>query len=128
MNFIRAILVGAAIWLFIFVAFAVVDNIPILKGSLNTQATIVALLIVPFAAFGASIYYKNGSQANGLLVGLVMAFTALLLDAFITVPLIELPKGNTYESFFSYPLLWLLVVLNIATVYVYWRSKISENP
>lgn len=127
MNFMRAILIGALIWLFIFLTFALVDNISFLKGSLNAQTTIVALLIIPFAAFGASIYYKKGSTANGLLLGLIMAFTALILDALITVPLIELPKGNTYESFFSYPILWLLVVLNIATIYVYWRFKISEN-
>jgi hypothetical protein len=127
MNSIRAILTGALVWVCIFMTFTVFDNIPILKGSLNTQATIVAILVILFAAFGASIYYKNGIKDNGLIVGIIMALSALVLDALITVPLIEIPNGNTYEGFFTYPLLWLIVVVNITTVYMYWRLIVDKR-
>lgn len=127
LNIKRAALVGALMWLLVFFAFAIVDIIPVFHGSPNTQAMFVALLIMPMAAFAASIYYKNGNCGNGLLLGSIMAITALMLDALITVPLIELPKGNTYGSFFTYPFLWVLVALNIVTIYVYWRIRNKGN-
>lgn len=55
------------------------------------------------------------------------ALTALILDALITVPFIEIPNGRSYQSFYTYPLLWLLVVINIATVYTFWRLKIKPD-
>lgn len=126
MNIIRVVLVGALVWLCILVSFAILSGIPSVKDSLNMQALIVALLIIPFAALGASLYYKNGNIGNGLVVGFIMAITALVLDAVITVPLIEIPHGNTYAEFFSNPLLWVLVAINITTVYTYWRLKLSK--
>lgn len=123
MNVVRAVLAGAFVWLCVLITFAVLDTIAVVKGSPVILATIAILLMVPFAAFGVSIYYKRGNKANGLLVGLIMALTALVLDALLTVPFIEIPHGNTYEAFFTHPLLWSLVAVNITTVYMYWRLK-----
>ncbi|MEM0575821.1 DUF5367 family protein [Flavobacterium polysaccharolyticum] len=125
MNKIRAILTGALVWLLIFIVFAILSNISITKDSLNLQASIVGIFIIPFATFGASIYYKNGNKNNGFIVGLIMVATALVLDAIITVPLIEIPHGRGYQSFYTYPLLWLLVAVNLATVYFYWKLKVK---
>lgn len=127
MNILRAFLVGALVWLCILVTFAILAEIPTVKDSSNIQALIVALLIIPFAACGASIYYKNGNIGNGLVLGLLMSATALLLDALVTVPLIEIPQGNTYGEFFSYPLLWILVAINIATVYMFWKLRLNRQ-
>jgi hypothetical protein len=127
MQNIRAILTGALVWIFILIAFICLGYVPILKDSLNLQALIVGILIIPFALFGASIYYKNGNKDNGAVLGVKMVVTALLLDALITVPFVEIPNGGSYHSFYTYPLLWLLVAINIATVYFYWKIKMKPQ-
>lgn len=122
----RAVLSGALVWSCISVTFAGLEYVSFLEGSMDTTALIVAIFVVPFAAWGASFYYKKDRKFHGFLVGLIMALTALLLDALITVPLIEMPKGNSYYGFYSYPLLWLLVAINIITVYAYWRIVVRR--
>lgn len=126
MNKVRAISIGAFVWLFIALAFAGLGNVPLIKDSLDQQALIISILIIPLALFGASIYYKNGSKGNGFTVGLVMVGTALLLDALITVPFVEIPNGGSYQSFYTYPLLWVLVMINLATVYLFWKVKFTK--
>ncbi|KOY85263.1 hypothetical protein AD998_03020 [bacterium 336/3] len=125
-NF-RAILTGALIWLFIFITFVVLGYTPTIKDSLNQQTLIVAIFIIPFALFGASIFYKNGNKVHGLISGTIMSVTAIILDALITVPFVEIPKGGSYESFFTFPLFWLLVTINTVTVYFYWFFKIKRS-
>ncbi len=123
MKHLRAVVIGAMVWAFIFVTFALLGLVPTLKDSLNLQALVAGVLIVPYGIFGASVFYKNGNKENGVTIGIIMALTALILDALITVPFIEIPNGRTYQSFFSYPLLWLLVFINIATVSFFLEIK-----
>lgn len=127
MNIIRAISVGALVWVFIFTAFTILSYLPVIQDSLDKQALIIAVLIVPFAVFGASLYYKKGNKGHGLKVGLVMVAIAFSLDALITVPLLEIPNGRGYLSFFSYPLLYLLAAVNVLSVYLYWRLKVVRQ-
>ncbi|NGM66818.1 DUF5367 family protein [Sphingobacterium sp. SGR-19] len=126
MKHFRAISIGAMVWAFIFLTFAVLEFVPAIKDSLNLQMLVVGILIVPYAIFGASIFYRNGNEENGMKVGVIMALTALILDALVTVPLIEIPRGGSYQSFYSFPLLWLLAFINIGTIYVYWRLKNND--
>jgi len=107
------------VWLFVSIAFAILGYVPSIKDSLDHQTLIVGVLVIPFATLGAAFYYKSGSKGSGVIIGLTMAVTALLLDALITVPFIEIPNGGSYQRFFSYPLLWLLVAVNMVTVYFY---------
>lgn len=125
-NF-RAISTGALIWLFVFTTFSLLGYVPTIKDSLNHQTLIVALLIIPYALFGTSIYYKNGNKVHGLVSATIMSLTAILLDVLITVPLVEIPKGGSYIRFFTYPLFWLLVAINTSTVYLYWIFKIKQS-
>ncbi len=127
MNKIRAILTGSLVWLLVFTTFLVLAYLPRFKDSLDLQASIVAILIIPFAIFGASIYYKNGNKDHGLMVGIIMVITALLLDVLITVPFVVIPTGGSYHSFFTYPPLWVLVLINISTIYFYWKRKIVNS-
>ncbi|PRD54652.1 DUF5367 family protein [Sphingobacterium gobiense] len=127
MKHFRAISIGAMVWVFIFLTFAVLEYVPTIKDSLNLQVLAVGILIVPYAIFGASIFYKNGNEEHGMKVGIIMALTALILDAVVTVPFVEIPRGGSYQSFFSFPLLWVLAFINIATVYFYWRLKNKES-
>lgn len=125
MNKIRAISTGALIWLFIFITFASLSYVPVIKHSLTQQALIVGVLIIPFAFLGASLFYKNGNKLHGLVTSVIMSITAIILDALITVPLVEIPKGGSYESYFTFPLFWLLVAINTATIYLYWKLRIK---
>ena len=57
-----------------------------------------------------------------------MVSTAILLDVIITVPLVEIPyNGGSYQAFFTNPLLWILVIENVAVVYFYWRLKVRRQ-
>lgn len=127
MLFLRAILSGLFVWTCASVSFYILGNIPIIKDYFLVQALIVMICISFYAFIAAKFYYKKGSQTNGIEAGILMSGTALLLDIFITVPLIEIPNGRSYQSFFSSPVLWILVLITVFTVYFYWRKKIKLN-
>lgn len=127
MNNFRAILSGALVWLLIFITFGILAYIPEIKDSMNQQALIVGILIIPYAVVGARFYYKNNKKDSGVILGIIMVSTALILDALITVPFFTIPNGGSYVSFYSYTLLWLLVFINLITVYFYWYLKIKSN-
>ena len=121
---LRGIVSGVFVWLCVSISFYILENILILKDSLIAKALIVMICISFYTFFGAQFYYKKGNQTNGLVLGIIMSATALLLDVFITVPFVEIPNGRSYQSFFSSPLLWVLVLITVFTVYFYWRKKI----
>ncbi len=126
-SILKASLIGVLVWALVFTAFSILAFVPVVKDSLDLQASILAVLIVPFATLGATLYYKNGNHDHGLKVGLISVVIALSLDALITVPYIEIPNGGSYQSFFGYPLLYLLVAVNILTFYLYWRLKVMNK-
>ncbi len=127
MKYLRAVFSGSVVWILISITFMILTFIPVIKESLNQQALVVAILIVPYSLFGAYLYYKDGNKHNGLLLGIIMVVVALLLDALITVPFIEIPSGGSYISFYFYPVLWVFVGINIATVYLFWKVKIDRK-
>lgn len=125
MKISRAIFSGAIMWVLVFTSFILMNMVPGIKDSVMYQSVIISVLMIPFAAFGAHTYYKRGVRKNGLIVGTVMATTALGLDALITVPLVEIPyNGSSYAAFFTNPLLWILVCLAVLVVYLYWRWRV----
>ncbi len=130
MKIIRAILAGTFVWALIFSVFTITGFIPAIQEPALLQWIIVAAFIIPFAWAGAAIYYKKEEVAkiNGLYSGSIMLATALVLDALITVPFIEIPyNGSSYSAFFTNPLLWVLVLENIAVIYLYWRFKVKST-
>jgi hypothetical protein len=130
MKTTRAILSGALIWVLVFSLFAVLTFLPVTKDSEFLQGLISILLLIPFALLGAAFYWKKGDTSQGFIYALIMAATALFLDAIITVPLFEMPyTGRGYKEFCSNPLLWILVFENMAVIYSYWSLKIKKlNP
>lgn len=124
MNYLRAILSGIIVWICVVLTFYFLEHTPIIQQSLNAQNLIIAILIILYAWIGAFFYYKNGNKTFGLSIGIMMSLTAILLDSLLFVPLVEIPKGNTYQDFFSNPLLYTLAILNVLTVYFYWRLKV----
>lgn len=127
MNYLRAVLSGIMLWICVAVTFYILEHTPIIKDSLNIQTVIICLFIIFYSAIGASFHYKKAISISGFQVGVIMSLTAILLDALLFVPLVEIPKGNTYQDFFSNPLVWILAILNIATVYFYSKTKLKIN-
>lgn len=124
---IRAILVGALIWLLIFSTFTVLSYLPNIKNSALQQFLIVAPLVIPFTILGAYIFYKNGNKTNGFIIGLIIVTTALILDVLITVPFTIIPNQGNYHSFFTSKFLWILVAEVVTIVYFYWVLKIKTK-
>ncbi|MFB9108540.1 DUF5367 family protein [Flavobacterium gyeonganense] len=127
MNYPRSILAGIIAWLCVVITFYVLEHIPFFKKSTTAQAFIAAFTIIFYAWFAAWFYYKKAAKKSGLLVGIVITGTALVLDVLVTVPLIEIPKGSSYQAFFSNPILWILAVINVLTVYVYLKRNTKIN-
>ena len=127
MIYLRAVLSGLFVWTCVSLSFYVLGSIPVIKDSFYWQAFIVMMGISFYAFLAAQFYYKKGYQTNGMLVGSIMSGTALLLDMLITVPLVEIPNGSSYQSFLSSSILWILVLVTVLTVYFYWKKKIKSN-
>lgn len=123
MKYIRALFSGFLVWLCVSITFYLLENISILKDHFLAQVVIITILIVVYAFAAAKFYYKKTYRTNGLILGILMSGTALLLDVFITVPFIEIPNGRGYQSFFSSPVLWLLTFINTMTVFFTGRKK-----
>lgn len=127
MKYLKILLPGISVWLCVSLSFYILGFIPLINGSFRSQAVIAMIFIVLYANESAFFYYKNGIKLHGLLLGIIMSLTALLLDALITVPFIEIPNGRSYYSFFSSPVLWILAGINSITVYCFWKMKIKSK-
>lgn len=126
MNYFRAMLSGVLVWMLVITTFTTLSSIPGIQDSLFKQSIIVSLLMVCYATLGAILYYKKGNRDHGLKVGVVISATALALDVLVTVPFFEIPAGGSYQSFFTSSALWILVSINNATLYVYWKHRFQE--
>nr|WP_315151723.1 DUF5367 family protein [uncultured Flavobacterium sp.] len=127
MNWGRAIVSGTIAWFCVVITFYVLENIPIVQKSSTAMAIVAAFTIVFYAWFAAVFYYKKAEKKYGLQAGIVITATALILDALITVPFIEIPKGSSHQAFFSNPLLWILAIINVITVFVYWKRNFASR-
>ncbi|MBF4464234.1 DUF5367 family protein [Flavobacterium sp. LC2016-12] len=125
MHFLRGMLSGLFVWTCVSLSFYILGSIPVIKDSFFAQAFIVMIVISFYVFLAAQFYYKKGYQTNGMIVGIIIAGTALLLDIFITVPFVEIPNGRSYQSFFSSPVLWILVLITVFTVYFYWKKNVK---
>ena len=127
MNWGKAIISGTIAWLCVVLTFYVLENIPFVQKSSTVLAVIAAFSIVLYAWFAAVFYYKKAEKKFGLQAGIVITATALILDTLITVPFIEIPKGSSHQTFFSNPLLWILAIINVITVFVYWKLNFASR-
>ncbi|MNX27333.1 hypothetical protein D3C86_574190 [compost metagenome] len=125
MLYLRGIVSGLFVWICVSLSFYILEHIPLIKDSFLAQAFIVMICISLYAFLGAQFYYKKGYQTNGIITGILMSGTALLLDVLITIPFIEIPNGRSYQSFFNSPVLWTLVLITVFTVYFYWKKNIK---
>ena len=84
---------------------------------------VLSLIIIPAALIGAYIYYRNGHQTNGFILGVSMFMIAIIMDALVTVPFFIIPYGGNYVSFFTDPGFWLIGLEYISVVTVYSHIK-----
>ena len=119
MNFLKIALAGMVVWLLVITTFTVLPYVAIVKESMTLQSLVVVSLMPLYSSIGSWIYYRRTGSNHGVWVGVCASLTALLMDVMITVPFFEIPNGGSYGQFFSSPVLWLLVFINIATFYAY---------
>jgi len=123
MKLLRAIGVGALLWILIFVEISVT----MLGLRLSNVATYIIhyFLMVPMALFCAWLYYKSKDKVNGFLLGLFMVAVGIILDMIITVPLFIIPAGGSYVSYFSefYLILGLIEGVVLVGIYDLARRK-----
>lgn len=127
MKILRAILSGLVIWALIFVEWSIMIFAPVLKDLGNWQYLIHYVVLIPIVLFGASYYYKSGDKVNGLVLGLIMLVTGIILDAIITVPFFTSPQGVGYVKFFINPLMLIGFVEFMVITSLYWTKKIKQK-
>lgn len=126
-SYLRAMFAGAVVWFLVISAFTILTMIPTLSST--AQSLIVVLLMTLFSLIGAIVYYRRATGDHGVLVGVCASATALLLDVFVTVPFFEIPNGGSYVQFFTSPILWTLVLINVLTFYLLGKRRArSQEP
>lgn len=123
MKILRAILIGIILWALIFVEWTILIFTPFLKDLGNWQWLIHYILLIPIVLFGASYYYKSKDKVNGLVLGLVMLITGVILDAIITIPFFIMPNGGSYAGFFLSPYLLVGLIEFLLITWIYWKKK-----
>ncbi len=127
MKTLRAVIIGAIIWVLGVSVFTLSFFIPVLEN-LEQQANLVLLIaVIPLVWLGAQQYYKKDNRTHGMWVGITFFGVAAILDALITVPFLVLPKGESHYTFFSDPGFWLIGGVFVATAIVYGHFKGTRN-
>ncbi|MBO0321603.1 DUF5367 family protein [Muricauda sp. CAU 1633] len=121
MKFFRAVFIGLIIWILGVSIFLLSYFIPVMKD-LDFQANLVlSLAVIPLVWMGSWFYYTKEAKTHGLTVGAILFLTSALMDAFITVPYLMAPYGETHYSFFTAPCFWLIAVEFVLTTVLFWN-------
>ncbi|MEX0359835.1 MAG: DUF5367 family protein [Allomuricauda sp.] len=126
MKTIKTLGISIAIWILGVSAFTSIYELPIMENR-YVQANIGLALVVPILVWaGAWLYYRKGNLTHGLKLGLVMLLVSATMDALITVPLLVLPSGGTYASFFGSLDFWLIGLEFIGISTLFWYFKVHK--
>ncbi len=125
MKIIRAIVSGIIIWVLIFAVFTVMSFIPVIKDSELQQNMLLWIILIPITLLGLRFYYKKDFKTNGLLLGVIIVATSLILDALITLPYVIIPNNGNYYDFFTSPFLLITIIEIIIVTFFYWKSKVK---
>jgi len=121
---IKNIFISAVIvWTLGVVAFVASYLVPVMSDPDLQANWVLSLVLIPTAALGAHIYYRKGYKTNGFGLGAIMFLMTMILDALITVPVLIMPNGGNYISFFTDPGFWLIAVEYISVVAAYWQIE-----
>ena len=121
MKWIKAILLGALIWVLIFI------EISIFQVGLGLNEMIGSIihyvLLIPIVILSVWLYYKSGDKINGFVLGFVFLIVGVILDLIITIPLFIIPQDGSYASFYSSIYMWIGFVELILISGIYDRVK-----
>ncbi len=121
---IKSVIISAVIvWILGVMAFVASYFVPVMPDP-DVQANwVLSIALVPGALIGAHLYYRKGHKTNGFVLGTAMFLMAMLLDALITVPLLIIPNGGSYLTFFTDPAFWLIAIEYVSVVAGYWQIE-----
>ena len=127
MKIKRALLIGIVIWIIAILFYSISYYVPVLEND-ETQANLVLFVVViPLVWLGCTFYYKKDHQTHGYLVGQTLLFTAIVLDALITVPFFIIPKGGSYYSFFTAIGFWVIAAEFLLVAVLYWYARVYNK-
>ncbi|MCB0372585.1 MAG: DUF5367 family protein [Muricauda sp.] len=127
MKTLRALAIGTLVWIFGVSAFTAFYELPLMENR-YAQANIGLALIVPFLVwFGSQIYYRKAKATHGIKLGLLMLLASATLDALITVPILIIPFGGSYASFFGSADFWLIALEFVLVAIVYWYLNVRPK-
>jgi hypothetical protein len=127
MKTVRALLIGALVWIFGVSAFTAFYELPLMENR-YTQANVGLALVVPFLVwFASQIYYSKEKSTHGLKLGLLMLLASTTLDALFTVPLLIIPFGGSYASFFGSFDFWLIALEFLLVSLLYWYINVRPQ-
>jgi len=122
-NIKSAIISASIIWTLAVIAFVASYFVPVMSDPDLQANWVLSIALIPSALIGAHIYYRKGHKTNGFILGASMFLVAMILDAMITVPLLIMPYGGNYITFFTDPGFWLIAVEYISVVAGYWQVE-----
>ena len=127
MKTVKALAIGSFVWILGVSAFSILYMLPIMEDR-YLQANIgLALVVPPLVWLGTWIYYKREKFTHGLKLGLLMLMASATLDALITVPILIIPYGGSYASFFGSLDFWLIAIEFILVSLTYWYLNVRPK-
>lgn len=127
MKTVRALLIGALVWIFGVSAFSAFYELPLMENQ-YAQANIgLALIVPPLVWFASQIFYTKIKTTHGLKLGLLMLMASATLDTLITVPLLIIPFGGSYASFFGSADFWLIALEFVLVAIIYWNLNVRPK-
>jgi hypothetical protein len=119
LNIKRAIVATVMVWVLGVSVFSLSFFIPTDFNPELLANRVLVLALIPFTLLGARFYYKKGAHTHGVVLGVTMFLVTIVLDASLTVPLLILPFGGSYQSFFLDPQFWLIGLGYVSLVSIY---------
>ncbi len=127
MKTTRAILSGIIVWILGVAIYVTSFYIPVLDNA-ELQANIALAIGLLFLAwFSATTYFMKYPAASATKLAVIMVGIAILLDAAITVPLLVLPVGGTYEDFFGATSFWFIASEYFLTIILSKRYVVRHS-
>nr|WP_298997519.1 DUF5367 family protein [uncultured Allomuricauda sp.] len=125
MKTLRTVGIGTLIWILGVTLYTLSFYVPILEN-VELQANMVLfVMVIPLVWMGCKLYYRNNREAHGLLLGMVFFGISAALDALITVPMLIVPNGGNYQSFFIDIKFWMIGLEFILVALMYWSANIN---
>lgn len=98
---------------------------PVLENPDLQSNIVIALAIIPSASLGTYLFYKKSYRKPSILA-LTFIGVSVVLDSLITVPLVIIPDGGSYSTFFGDPMFYTLIVEFYFIVF-YYGNYLTKN-